>query len=145
MLVLQRRSDVRTRFFATRVQGMRAPNRSSRRESLGELWASRTTKAAEEPVVSVAIDREASEALAEFKRGVEKAIGSDNGEAHLNLAQAYAEMGLYEDARREAGTAILAGAVRSFVQPALRILLTEPLLSSDGRQRLRELLRQKLN
>jgi hypothetical protein len=41
----------------------------------------------------------------EFKRGVEKAISVDDAQTRLDLAIAYAEMGLMHDAVREAAHA----------------------------------------
>ncbi len=45
-----------------------------------------------------------------FKEGVAKQISDQDAESHLNLAEAYREMGLFLDARREAGIAIAARA-----------------------------------
>jgi hypothetical protein len=53
--------------------------------------------------------------LAEFPRGVEMAIRPDDAQAHLDLAHAYDEMGLAEDAFHEYGTALSARGAKDAV------------------------------
>lgn len=106
------------------------------------VWAdeaSPSVNATPAAISATPIDPEA--ALDDFRRGVAKHIAEDDAEPHFDLAQAYCEMGLYLDARREAAIAVRARGGASTTDAALRLLLTPPLLEPDGLRRLRERLR----
>lgn len=74
----------------------------------------------------------------EFKAGVEKQIPADDFEVHFDIAEAYRDMGLLEDALREAGLVLMSAASRvlplatKMTDLALRLVLTPPLLQPHG-------------
>jgi len=110
------------------------------------IWAnhgSSGARAAAPSDVGEAVDTE--RVFEDFKRGVAKQISKDDAQAHLHLAEAYLEMGLYLDARRAAGVALAARSSRRTTDAALRLLLTPPLLPSGALDRLRERLRRVLH
>lgn len=82
---------------------------------------------------------DADRVFEDFEKGVAKLISAEDSRSHLALAEAYAEMSLIVDARREAGVAAT-GAIPEVAQDALRLLLTPPLLADEGIARLRSLL-----
>ncbi len=84
-------------------------------------------------------------AFEEFKSAVATAIPKEDADSHLNLAEAYSEMGLYLDARREAAAAIASPSTKRTTAAALRLLLTPPLLPKDALARLRERLLRSVN
>jgi hypothetical protein len=57
-------------------------------------------------VTPPSVDIDVEEVFAVFKAGVEKQISTDDASTHLDLAQAYGEMGLMADALRAAATAL---------------------------------------
>jgi len=93
------------------------------------------------PVENIDVDQ----VFATFKEGVANQIPEDDGDSHLHLAEAYSEMGLYVDARREAAVAITSGLTTRTTTTALRLLLTAPLLPDGALSRLRERLLRPLN
>lgn len=83
----------------------------------------------------------------EFKAGVAKQISADAFETHFDLAEAYREMGLLQDALREAGITLTTAAPKltplatKLTNLALRFVLSAPLLKPRGLEQLRGLLR----
>ncbi len=70
-----------------------------------------------------------------FKQGVMQTISLDDVETHTNLAMAYIEMGLLIDALREVLIAVAAPRSAT-TTTALKLLLTPPLLTPSGLERL---------
>jgi hypothetical protein len=66
--------------------------------------------------------------FAAFRRGVKAQIAPGDVATHLRLAEAYLEMGLHEDAAREAVFVFHAARDRAKADEALRLLLSAPLL-----------------
>jgi hypothetical protein len=111
-----------------------------------DVWAVNGARAAAvdaSPPAPEAIDVE--RVFEDLKRGIAEQISADDAESHLNLAQAYCEMGLYRDARREAAVAARAPSRTETREAALRLLLDAPLLLAGGLERLRQRLRRALN
>lgn len=83
----------------------------------------------------------------EFKAGVAKQVTQEDYETHFDLAEAYREMGLLQDALREAGVTLTAAAPKmtplatKLTNLALRFVLSPPLLKPRGLEHLRSLLR----
>lgn len=77
------------------------------------------------------------EELASLKAKVAEQISEDDAESHANLADAYLAMGLFEEAVQEAATALKVARRASVIASALQMLLSPPLLKSDGFVRLR--------
>jgi hypothetical protein len=111
-----------------------------------DVWATDGTRPAAErssPPTPAAID--VDHVFEELKRGIAKHIDPDDAEAHVSLAQAYCDMGLYLDARREAAVAARAPSRAETKEAALRLLLGAPLLLAGGLERLRARLLRALN
>lgn len=73
-----------------------------------------------------------------FQRGVAEVVAADDGETHGDLAVAYLEMGLEEEAFDEAKKALAAKPELEVQRKILRVL--GRVLKEDGRARLRDLL-----
>lgn len=74
---------------------------------------------------------------AQFKEQVSETLAEDDAESHAKLAEAYRSMALYDDARREAATALRSARTKSLIESLLRMLLSEPLMQEGGFLRLR--------
>jgi hypothetical protein len=72
------------------------------------------------------------EALVRFKESVRDQISDEDAESHANLAEAYREMGLYEDSIREAAMAVAAARDARVMKTAVEMLLSTPLLKRGG-------------
>lgn len=98
------------------------------------VWSSQTRPPRHAPSEHAEVER----VLEEFKAGIAKQIAADDFEVHLDLAEAYREMGLLADARREAGHVLVSAAKRvlplatKMTDIALRLVLTPPLLEPRG-------------
>lgn len=79
--------------------------------------------------------------LANFKVGVAAFLPDEDGDSHAHLAEAYRALGLYQDAVREASSALKGGRRGPIILSALEMLLSPPLLRSDDFVRLRNLVR----
>jgi hypothetical protein len=75
------------------------------------------------------------------KAAVEKQIGSDATQAHLDLAHAYGEMGLMADAIREAATALGEGARLTLASQALNWLFSPKRAHPDALPTIARILR----
>lgn len=74
---------------------------------------------------------------ATLKAKIAKQISEADEESHANLADAYLAMGLFEEAVREAATALKVARRSAVIASTLQMLLSPPLLRSDGFVRLR--------
>lgn len=124
------------RSCAQRIARLISENESA---SIVEIWSSvapplvRREPHAIDPAV---IDSD--HVFEEFKERVARELSIGDADSHLHLAEAYREMGLYFDARREAAVALNAAVAVKTAEMALRILVTPPLLRPGGLERLRE-------
>ncbi|MFO0739923.1 MAG: hypothetical protein U0270_28755 [Labilithrix sp.] len=115
-------------------------------EAHARVWSTQARSPRQAPAEQADVER----VFEEFKAGVAKQIRADDFEAHLDLAEAYREMGLLEDALREAGLVLTSASKRVLPIPtkmtdiALRLLLTPPLLKPRGLHHL-ELLLHRAN
>jgi hypothetical protein len=74
--------------------------------AVARLWPVRTTVRETQRGAPQSAVEDVEEILAAFKTGLEKHIRVEDASVHLDLAQAYGEMGLMGDAIREAATAL---------------------------------------
>jgi len=72
-----------------------------------------------------------------FAASVVKQISSEDSDAHLNLAMAYRAMGMHARSLGEAAIALAAAEDARRSAAVLRLLLTPPLLRTDGVGKLR--------
>jgi hypothetical protein len=98
--------------------------------SIGDAHVAGQETARRADIPASAIDVEA--VWAAFRRGVEAQIAPSDVDSHLRLADAYVEMGLHEDAVREAVVAFHGARDRAQAEGALRLLLSAPLLKPGG-------------
>lgn len=110
------------------------------------IWTTIATPDRPASATPEAVEKDDADQVFEaFKEGVAQQIAKDDADSHLNLAEAYSEMGLLVDARREAAVAITAGSTTRTTIAALRLLLTPPLLPDGALNRLRERLLRPVN
>lgn len=103
-------------------------------DTVSRIWHTDATRP--EPAVENHPPTTPDAAFERFKEGVARQISPGDAHSHLNLAAAYAEMGLLLDARREAGMAVRATHPEVALE-ALTLLLAPPLLRGDGGAHLR--------
>ena len=108
-------------------------------ESPSDVWTSRVwSTQARTPRPPPTEHADVERVFQEFKAGVEKQIPADDFEVHFDIAEAYRDMGLLEDALREAGLVLMSAASRvlplatKMTDLALRLVLTPPLLQPHG-------------
>ncbi len=94
--------------------------------TLDEIWSS----SADVEASHGAGDSE--ERLAAFKQTVAERISGEDADSHANLAEAYRAMGLYQDAVREAATALSFAREARTIGYAVEMLLSPPLLTTSG-------------
>jgi hypothetical protein len=117
---------------------------SRSRES--RVWSTQSRPPEVEKVHASAGDVDVELVFEEFKAGVATQVAPDDFGTHLDLAEAYREMGLCEDALREAAGVLVVTALQvaplatKMTECALRLLLTPPLLKPRGLHFLRQLL-----
>jgi hypothetical protein len=78
------------------------------------------------------------ENMEELAARVAEAIAPSDSQSHYYLAVAYREMGMHADALREAALALEQTDDVMKATGALRLILTEPLIRTSGREALRE-------
>jgi hypothetical protein len=81
------------------------------------------------------------ESLVRFKATVASTISEEDSESHINLAEAYRSMGLYDEAVGEAAASLNSARRASVIISGLRMLLSPPLLTSAGLVRLKRRVR----
>lgn len=115
-------------------------------DTVSRIWhtdAARPEQAVAPLPTTPADEIDVDAAFERFKEGVARHISPGDAHSHLNLAVAYAEMGLLLDARREAGMAVRATHPEVALE-ALTLLLAPPLLRDDGVAHLRAYLAQRM-
>ncbi len=128
------------RACAKRIGALASRPRESR------VWWTQARPPEVEKVHASAGDVDVEIVFEEFKAGVAKQVAPDDFGTHLDLADAYREMGLCEDALREAAGVLTMTALRlsplatKMTDHALRLLLTPPLLKPRGLHFLHQLL-----
>jgi hypothetical protein len=106
-------------------------------------WSTQAAPPRAAPAESAEVERD----LREFKAGVAKQISAEDFESHFDLAEAYREMGLFDDALREAAVVLttaspkLTAVATKVTELTLRLVLTPPLLKPRGLDQLRRQLR----
>ncbi len=110
------------------------------------VWSIRTL--GEPPAASggearraAARNADVDETFRRFEEGVAAAVAPDDAGTHADLAVAYREMGLDDDALREAGVALEKGRDPHTLRRALKLLLTPPLITPGGLAKLRRRLK----
>jgi hypothetical protein len=108
--------------------------REAEHADLSEVWS--LVAPPKGPAQSTSASRsepDAEKVFADLERGLETTISPNDGQAHLDLAVAYSEMGLHVDALREAAIAAFAtGGNGETTSAALKALLTRPLMRAGG-------------
>jgi hypothetical protein len=78
------------------------------------------------------MDVDADLAFASFREGIEKKIGDADAVTHLNLAQAYGQMGLMADAIRQAAITLGEGTPLAVASRALNWIFSPDLARPDA-------------
>jgi hypothetical protein len=103
-------------------------------ESPSRVWSMQARTPRPAPAEHAEVER----VFQEFKAGIAKQIAADDFEVHFDLAEAYRDMGLFQDALREAGLVLTSAAARlaplasKMADLTLRLVLTPPLLQPRG-------------
>ncbi len=79
------------------------------------------------------------ESLHKFEASVSAQLPTDGAESYLQIAEAYRQMNFYEQSVRAAGTALAAAQKAKVIEASLVLLLTPPLLRTNGLKALKKL------